>query len=141
MSAAATPKAILRVLDANYNRTKEALRVLEDVARFVFDSAPLSARIKKCRHRLTQALLGLPVSYQQFVLARDSANDVGKDSSIADRKKPKIQDLVKANARRGQESLRVMEEFTKIIGKQHATRFQKIRFELYELEKQCLSKF
>ncbi len=141
MSPVSSQKAILRVLDANYNRTKEALRVLEDIARFVLNAAALSARIKKCRHQLTQALLQLPVSYKQFVLARDAANDVGKTSGIADCKKPKIQDLVKANARRGQESLRVLEEFTKIIGQQHATRFQKIRFELYELEKQYLSKF
>ena len=50
-------QALLRVIDANYNRAKEALRVAEDMLRFVLNSKALSSRCKLLRHRLTQILL------------------------------------------------------------------------------------
>ena len=39
-------------MDANANRAREALRVLEDAARFALDDADLSARLKAIRHGL-----------------------------------------------------------------------------------------
>ncbi len=38
--------AVLRLLDANANRAREALRVLEDYARFVLDDGGLSGGLK-----------------------------------------------------------------------------------------------
>ena len=42
-------KQILRIIDANLNRTAEGLRVLEDIARFVLDDAALSRQLKIMR--------------------------------------------------------------------------------------------
>src|SRR6059058_6219844 len=46
---------VLRLLDANANRAREALRVVEDYARFVLDDAGLSEELKGLRHELATA--------------------------------------------------------------------------------------
>jgi len=54
---------VLRVLDANANRAREALRVIEDFARFVLNNDELSARLKELRHELaaaTESWVGAP---------------------------------------------------------------------------------
>jgi len=43
---------IYRVLDANFNRAREGLRVTEEVARFILEDPQLTARLKDLRHRL-----------------------------------------------------------------------------------------
>ena len=86
-------KQILRVIDANYNRAKEGIRVCEDVARFVLGATRLTGLYKKCRHDLTRILLGLPVSYRQMVAERNVTEDVGRSSLKLDKKKIQIQDI------------------------------------------------
>ena len=44
---------IERLIDANYNRLKEALRLLEDIQRFIYDNKELSYAFKELRHNLT----------------------------------------------------------------------------------------
>jgi len=51
--------AALRIIDANLNRAREALRVMEEHARFGLDDAGLSAAIKEVRHALAKAVVGL----------------------------------------------------------------------------------
>jgi len=41
-----------RLLDADFNRAREALRVVEDYARFILDDARLSQAAKQLRHDL-----------------------------------------------------------------------------------------
>ena len=121
-------------MDANCNRTKEALRVLEDISRFFIENRGLTSQLKTLRHRLTQILLKFPVSYGDLLDARDSSHDVGKNGWISD-SKTGLQALWISNFKRAQESLRVMEEFSKAIAPVRSPEFQKIRFSLYELEK------
>src|SRR3954462_5450191 len=65
---------ILRLLDANTNRAREALRVIEDYARFALDDQQLSADLKSLRHDLT----GVTSTYTaDAILHRDTPNDVG----------------------------------------------------------------
>src|SRR5437588_1023933 len=45
-----------RIIDASANRAREALRVLEDYARFVRGDAFLSGALKGLRHQLAEAL-------------------------------------------------------------------------------------
>ncbi len=136
------PSSFLRLIDANYNRAKEALRVGEDIARFLLDDAPLTSSFKQTRHDLTRAILRFPVSYRQMVAARNSSEDVGRKSSIQDlKRRPSSFDLLVSNIKRAQEALRVLEEFAKIIAPRHAKSFQKLRFRMYELEKICFRKF
>ena len=80
-------RELLRVIDANYNRAKEALRVTEDIARFYLADARLTSRYKRARHDLTRALLGFKMPYRRLVEARDSKEDVGRAGLIRDKKK------------------------------------------------------
>ncbi len=134
-------KACLRIMDANYNRAKEALRVCEDILRFVLNSKPFSRECKALRHRLTRIFLTLPVPYAKIVAARDSRSDVGRERILADQKKPRPFDIFVANIKRAEEAARVMEEFVKIFSPKKALSFERLRFSIYELEKKILRKF
>ena len=65
---------VLRILDANANRAREALRVIEDYARFVLDDAGLSAELKQFRHDFAAATAGF---VSDAILHRDTPGDVG----------------------------------------------------------------
>jgi thiamine-phosphate pyrophosphorylase len=134
-------KRFLRILDANYNRAKEAIRVAEDIVRFVIEDPKLTARWKRARHDLTQVLLRFPVSYRHLVASRDSVQDVGRRSLIHDKTtKADWTGLFIANAKRSQEAMRVLEEISKIVASRQTPLFQRLRFRLYELEKASLRK-
>ena len=64
-----------RIIDANFNRAREALRVIEDYCRFVLDSNPLSSRAKELRHQLCSAISCL--DGLNLLTGRDTQGDVG----------------------------------------------------------------
>ena len=102
---------MLRLVDANLDRLGEGLRVLEDVSRFLLNDAVLSKRLKTLRHSLVKNLGPLE---QDLLSARRVAEDVGAPTE----KRVALQHqdlpaLVMANSRRVQESLRVLEEFSR----------------------------
>ena len=132
---------ILRIIDANYNRAKEGIRVCEDVARFVLGATRLTDLYKSCRHDLTRVLLSLPVSYREIVAERNVREDVGRSSLKLDKKKIKPEDIFSSNIQRAEEAVRVLEEWSKIISVPASRKFQKLRFKLYELEKETFKKF
>ncbi len=134
-------RALLRGIDANFNRTKEALRVLEDISRFFLENKDLTAVLKGLRHRMTQTLLKFPASYKNWLEARDSAHDIGKENRIQDSPKTTMQALWISNMKRAQEALRVLEEFSKMVPGPQSSGFEKIRFALYELEKKSFRLF
>ncbi|MBI4549545.1 MAG: thiamine-phosphate pyrophosphorylase [Candidatus Omnitrophica bacterium] len=134
-------KAYLRIMDSNYNRAKEALRVCEDILRFAFNDSRGTLRAKQLRHRLTRILLGLPVPYAKIVAARDTARDVGRERSLNDKKRPGAPDIFEANVKRAQEAVRVLEEVTRAVYPARASEFENLRFSLYELEKRFAEKF
>jgi thiamine-phosphate pyrophosphorylase len=126
---------IYRIIDANLNRAREGIRVVEEVARLYFDDAKLSAQLKTLRHDLSKLA---KKSFDQDLLLtfRDSLKDVGADSmSGLERKRPNLYSVVQANLRRSQEAARVLEEFGKLVNPDSASSFKKIRFKLYTLEK------
>jgi thiamine-phosphate pyrophosphorylase len=126
----------LRVLDANYNRAKEGLRVCEDAARFLLDDRVLSAGFKQARHSLAEAMR--PLGPRDIVVSRDIMGDVGKGTISSERKRKGVEDVFYANAQRVKESLRVLEEFVKIMSPESSERFKKLRYFAYELEKKVL---
>jgi len=130
---------MLRIYDANFNRCNEGLRVLEEVARFILDSSDLTARLKQLRHHLIDSYSKIE---PQLLSSRDSVNDVGIRSNVStEYQRSDIAAIVTANSRRIQESLRVLEEFSKL---QQATNIdaqtiEQMRFELYSLERELIS--
>lgn len=132
---------MLRLIDANLDRLGEGLRVLEDVARFLLDDAALSRQLKTLRHKLARD--AGPVE-QQLLAARRASRDVGAlvrpPRGLARHKD--LPTLVKANARRVQESLRVLEEFARLPDASlpvKSAEFERSRFEVYDLEQRLVS--
>ena len=132
---------MLRLVDANLDRLGEGLRVLEDVSRFLLNDAVLSKRLKTLRHSLVKNLGPLE---QDLLSARRVAEDVGAPTE----KRVALQHqdlpaLVVANSRRVQESLRVLEEFSRLSGGPLASQtgsFEKARFEVYDLEQRLVGR-
>lgn len=133
-------KSLLRIIDANYNRAKEAIRVAEDIARFYLADRKLTSSYKRLRHDLTRALFSFKIPYRRLVEARNSREDVGRASLIRDKRRAGWKDLFLSNLKRAAEASRVLEEISKMAAPGQAPVFQRIRFRLYELEKQSLRK-
>jgi thiamine-phosphate pyrophosphorylase len=131
-------RPLFRVIDANYNRAKEGLRVCEDVCRFVRDDDAATARFKKVRHGLTAAVsvFGL----KDIVASRDIAGDVGRRTIAAESRRQGVADIFYANSQRVKESLRVLEEFAKLKDARAAGAFKKLRYTVYDIEKDVLEK-
>ena len=127
-----------RVIDANFNRAKEGLRVCEDTARFIIDDKVLTSGYKGVRHELTAAAesFGLKV----IVCSRDVAGDVGRPTTSSESKRGNIADIFYANTQRVKESLRVLEEFAKLNSPSLAERFKALRYKVYGLEKKALER-
>lgn len=127
-----------RVLDANANRAREGLRVMEDAARFILDDAPLASELKGLRHTITShctALLGGMTSS-----ARDTAGDVGTQEDLpSECSRPDLVSVVEAAGHRASEALRALEEFAKVIDVEHALAFEKVRYQIYDLEAAVVS--
>ncbi|MBN2559408.1 MAG: thiamine phosphate synthase [Phycisphaerae bacterium] len=125
--------ATLRVLDANLNRAREALRVLEEHARLVLGDEAMTARIKSLRHvcRETAEAFGTDA----LLAARDIQHDVGtRVSTDLERSRSSTSQVAAAAAKRAAESLRSIEEYGKIINAQAAARVEQTRYELYAIE-------
>ncbi|QKG30202.1 thiamine-phosphate pyrophosphorylase [Campylobacter sp. RM16187] len=120
---------IYRVIDANLNRLKEGLRVVEDIRRYVFDDLALSSQIKTLRHKAK-------IDSSEFIKFRDATNDVLKPSIKSEFDRANLTDLQIANLKRAQESARVLEECFKLIDTTNSEIFKSIRYDLYEIEKE-----
>jgi thiamine-phosphate pyrophosphorylase len=132
---------LLRMIDANLNRSSEGLRVLEDVARFLLNDAELSQRLRTLRHELAQKTKSLGVG---LLCGRDAEHDVGRprskdrESITAETPLQGLLDLVLANAKRVEEALRVIEEVANSL--LNSAAFEQTRFALYALERDLFSK-
>jgi thiamine-phosphate pyrophosphorylase len=137
----------LRIIDANLNRSSEGLRVLEDIARFLLNDVELRQRLRTLRHDLAQETKSLSV---MLLSQRDSEHDVGHPLSLAEKELAigttslrELLDLVTANAKRVEESLRVVEELAKLpdlSSMLNSARFGQARFALYTLERDLISR-
>jgi thiamine-phosphate pyrophosphorylase len=129
-----------RILDASANRCREGLRVVEDFVRFVLDDAHLSRLLKELRHDLAGTLALLP--QERMLAARDTAGDVGTVIQTADEQhREHAIDVVRANCKRVQESLRTLEEYAKTVNADAAIRFEQQRYRFYTIEQALLQTF
>lgn len=129
----------LRIIDANSNRTREALRVVEDVLRFWHERGVLSRRLKRERHKVARYCDALAGDHIKALGARDTKADPGRDSmprSEATRRS--VGEIVVSNFRRAEEGLRVLEEMAKLADPEASRKFKRSRFAVYELEKACM---
>ena len=123
----------LRLLDANLNRLREGIRVVEDICRYIYNNKQLSSQLKILRHKSKLS------SYNQLLNSRDIKGDVLKVSIKTEQIRDDLESIVIANFKRAQESGRVLEEFTKLISVDESEKFKNIRYELYDLEKALIN--
>ena len=127
----------LRIVDANANRAREALRVAEDYARFALDSTRLTNALKALRHRLRECLDGLGVSPEALLAMRDTPGDVGTALATApELERTDAADVARAACKRAEEALRSLEEYGKTLDPQAARGIEAIRYAVYEVELQ-----
>ncbi len=131
---------MLRMADANLNRLGEGLRFLEDIARFLLNDTALTQQLKTMRHELIRG--DYPFN-KQLLQSRNSEGDVGIDIEVTGEEQGRDLPLaLVANAKRVQESLRILEELAKVLTtpKLDPEKFKQARFNLYTIEKELLSK-
>lgn len=129
-------KRFIRILDTNLNRCKEGLRVVEDTCRFVFCDETLYKRTRKIRHLSSKYLTD---QYEQMLNARDSIKDSGRKAK--EQARQNLKNIVIANFKRAEESLRVLEEYSKIIDFNIALKYKALRYEVYTIEKKMFLKY
>lgn len=125
-------KGLYRVIDANLNRLKEGIRVIEDMTRYCDNNRELSSMLKNLRHL---AKIG---DIQALLSSRDAQNDVLRPTIDSEMERSSVESIIIANYKRAQESSRVLEEIYKVVEPKLSERFKHIRYELYTLEKESL---
>ena len=121
-------ESYLRLIDANLNRLREGIRVVEDIFRYVYNDKQTAIKLKELWH------LSRLENYIELLETRDVKNDVLRSSIKSEQNRTDLYSILIANFKRAQESSRVLEEFTKLISIEDSENFKYIRYELYNLE-------
>jgi thiamine-phosphate pyrophosphorylase len=130
-------KVTFRIIDANFNRAREALRVMEDFCRFYLNSAVLSGRCKKLRHDLSSAIGMLDSG--KLLTARDTVCDVGTTIQVEGQlTRGDLLDCATAAAKRLTEALRAIAEAAQTVDQTVAKAVEAVRYRAYTLEKDIL---
>ncbi len=116
-----------RIIDANLNRGSEALRVLEEIARFLLEDENISEELKIMRHNLNNLQ---EKDYENLLLSRDTEGDVGVKIKNPD-KCFGTETIFKANIKRLQQALRVLAEYYP----ENFDSMENLRYRSYILEK------
>lgn len=118
----------LRLIDANLNRLREGIRVVEDIFRYIYNNKKISTKLKNLRH------IARTKNYYELLETRDVENDVLRESIKSEQNREDLTSILIANFKRAQESSRVLEELTKLSSIEDSENFKYIRYELYNLE-------
>lgn len=126
--------AVYRILDANCNRLREALRVIEEYFRFIVTNESVAIELKQLRHTLVS--LENRLGAESLLEQRDTTTDC-----FADKNRPEEMtrstalDILRANYRRAEEAARVIEEFAKLTTAPDVSgNAKRMRFTLYQQE-------
>jgi thiamine-phosphate pyrophosphorylase len=126
--------AVFRILDANTNRATEGLRVVEEYVRFSLDDSHLTGLAKQLRHDVTETVGSVPLAKR--LAARETQYDVGtRLSTDSEIRRESMNDLLAANFQRVEQSLRCLEEYSKMVEPEIAARFETLRYRAYTLHR------
>jgi len=127
-------RAANRIIDANFNRAREACRVVEEFCRFVLNSSPLTERAKKLRHELSASIGKLDAG--RLISSRDTLGDVGVGKTVEKQlTRVRLNDCFIAGCKRLTEALRALAEVIRIDNEPLSAAIEKLRFDAYSLEK------
>ncbi|MEM8780935.1 MAG: thiamine phosphate synthase, partial [Cyanobacteria bacterium P01_G01_bin.49] len=128
--------SIPRILDANLDRTREGLRIIEEWCRLGLENSNLAENCKQMRQEIARW------HSSDLRMARDTPNDPGISlSHPQEEKRSSIDQLLQANLCRVQEGLRVLEEYGKLYDPKMGASFKKIRYQVYTLESHLLQSY
>ncbi len=124
---------IAQIIDANLDRAREGLRVLEDWARFALGRKDLVKSFKNFRQILGKHHLKVYKESRNFI----NDNCAGLSHPEQD-KRTYASSIISSNAARVQEALRVIEEFSRNHNQNLSNISSEIRYEIYNLEIELL---
>jgi thiamine-phosphate pyrophosphorylase len=126
--------AICRILDANLDRAREGLRIIEEWCRFGLNSGPLANECKQMRQELARW------HTQEIRASRNTPQDPGVElTHPREEQRSGIQQLLQANLCRVEEALRVLEEYGKLYNPEMGAVFKQMRYRVYTLESNLLA--
>jgi len=129
---------LLRLMDANFNRAGEAIRVVEDCLRFCLRDRQLCHFAKSLRHNLAEA--GQALFPRQRTLMRDASSDPGRyHSTAAELQRNDVNAILQANLKRFQQAVRSIEEAAKCFDPETGQSVEQLRYDSYTLEKAVLN--
>lgn len=133
-------RAVYRIIDANLNRSREALRVLEEYFRFVKNDKDLSLAIKDIRHGVSE--IASQLNQKDLLNGRNSESDpFSTGSTETEMKRDSLFTVAQAGMKRAQEAFRVLEEYLKLTEYLNLSDLAKsLRFSLYTFEKKVIEK-
>ncbi len=126
--------ALCRILDANLDRAREGLRIVEEWCRFGLNNAQLVSECKQLRQELA--------TWHKMELRswRDTPGDPGTDlTHPQEEERAGIGQLLQANFCRVEEALRVLEEYGKLYKLEMANALKQMRYRVYTLESTLLA--
>ena len=127
-------RAVYRIIDANFNRAREAIRVIEEFCRFALNSGPLTERAKQIRHELS-TVIG-KIDDGRLISSRDTIGDVGVGKTVDKQLvRGELRDCFTAGCKRLTEALRVLAETAQMQDRSAADSIEKLRYAAYTLEK------
>ena len=109
--------------------------------RFIFDDPGLCAKFKRARHKIAAILNDFDINPDLLYVSRNSKEDVGRPTQKTEKDRKDLKDIFSANIQRVKESVRVLEEFFKIIDPAGSQAFKTLRFRIYNLEKETYERF
>jgi len=126
--------ALYRILDANLDRAREGLRVIEDWCRFGLDNATLSEECKQMRQELAIWHTA------ELRAARDTPGDAGTSlTHPGEETRADVHQVLQANLCRVEESLRVLEEYGKVCDPAMGSAFKQMRYRVYALDSRLMA--
>lgn len=125
---------VARIIDANGNRAGEALRTIEEYARFVLESPGWAGRLKQFRHRLTDLVRTLSAK-DLPLFHRDIRGDVGAGIKTGqEASRGRAADVAAAAFARAEQALRALGEYAKLDNACAAAGFEELRYQVYAME-------
>ena len=125
---------IFQIIDANLDRAREGLRVLEDWSRFGLGKEEYVTRIKNFRQILGKNHLKI------YKSSRNNIEDRCKGLAHSEQINRKTaEQIVSSNSARVQEALRVIEEFCRDHNNSLSLLASEIRYEIYTIEIELLN--
>ena len=128
--------ALLRILDANLDRAREGMRIIEEWYRFGLNDGAATAQIKHLRQAIAQWHTA------DIRGARDTPGDLGTAlTHPQESNRDSLGDVLQVNLARTQEALRVLEEYGKLYSLEMSAACKQMRYQFYTLDSQLMEAF